>query len=143
MGRNHQRYDKSGHQICYLPISFLSYSNQFLWSEMPSVLDSNCWSPSLALPGFIKSIWWLLQLRHASPFSAGLPLPTSSLTMTVSVSCHQQKIHPIILSPILFPEDWRPNDDNFPLISYVWNLAFCLNTIIKWHFYKLRPIYTG
>lgn len=97
MGRNHQRYDKSGHQICYLPISFLSYSNQFLWSEMPSVRDPNCPSPSLALPGFIKSIWWFLQLHHASPFSAGLPLPTSSLTMPVSVSCHQQKIYPIIL----------------------------------------------
>lgn len=63
-----------------------------------------------------------------------LPWPTSSLTISVSVSCHQQKIYTVILcAPILasHPAPWNywcPNVHNFPFMSYVWNLGFCLNT---------------
>ena len=117
-GGNHQWYGKSGLRMCHLPISFLSYSTQFLWPKMPSVLDPNCQPPSLSASWVFQSIGWLLRLHHASPFRVGIPLLTPSHCSS-SVSRHQQKIHrlygapPTLVSHPVPCNAWCPNVLNF------------------------------
>ena len=130
-------------QISCLPLGFLSYSNQFLWSEMPSVPDPNCQSQSLAPSWPLITHMTVPSTLPQISFQSWLPASAFGPRCSQLLSHHSNQFFlsptECILSYIVSSHPCLPScplqwlipkwpSIIFQLLLNVLNLEFCLHT---------------
>lgn len=105
---------KEAIQISRLPLSFLSYSNQFLWSEMPSVLDPNYQPQSLAPSRPLITPMTVPSALPQTSFQSWLPASAFGPRCSQLLSHHSNQF---FLSPTECGPSYTVSSHPFPILS--------------------------